>query len=104
MGDRAQVSNRLASRQLVQLTSDTQMTKLASATDCHSELLNEGTLMDAAADIQQEATEIMVFDALVTARHCSGSDTCQGGQSEPRVCQSFMEPKPSTKPRRTAFP
>jgi hypothetical protein len=53
--------------------------------------------MDAAAAIQQEATEIMVFDASVTARHCSGSDTCQGGQSEPHACQSFMEPKPSTK-------
>ena len=39
----------------------------------------------------------MVFDASVTARHCSGSDTCQGGQSEPHACQSFMEPKPSTK-------
>jgi len=49
--------------------------------------------MDAAAAIQQEATEIMVFDASVTARHCSGSDTCQGGQSEPHACQSFMEPK-----------
>ena len=49
--------------------------------------------MDAAAAIQQEATEIMVFDASGTARHCSGRDTGQGGQSEPRVCQSFMEPK-----------
>jgi len=51
--------------------------------------------MDAAAAIQQEATEIMVFDASVTARHCSGSDTCQGGQSEPHACQSLMELYPS---------
>jgi len=28
--------------------------------------------MDAATAIQQEAMEIMVFDASVTARHCSG--------------------------------